>query len=66
MSEENTVLYTIIMRTNVATYWYGKFKEFVKQNPDTFGDLTFDSYIGQQVLGSMKLLFEGAVPEVKS
>lgn len=59
------IRYTISMTPSVATYWYGKFEEFVKNNPEDFGELTFDSYIGEQVLASMKLLFEGTVPEVK-
>ena len=59
------IRYEITMKTDVATYWYGKFEEFVKANPEDFGELTFDSYIGEQVLASMKLLFEGAVPKVK-
>ncbi len=59
------IRYTISMKANVATYWFGKFEEFVKNNPTDYGNLTFDSYIGEQVLASMKLLFEGTVPEVK-
>jgi len=59
------IRYTISMKPDVATYWYGKFEDFVQNNPEDFGDLTFDSYIGEQVLASMKLLFEGTVPEVK-
>ena len=57
--------YNITMKTEVATYWYDKFKEFTKQNPEDFGNLTFAAYLGGQVLSSMKLLFEGVVPEVK-
>ena len=60
---EDLIRYTISMKADVATYCYGKFEEFVKNNPDQFGDLTFDSYIGAQVLASMKLLFEGVVPD---
>ncbi len=60
------IRYTISMKPDVATYWYGKFEEFVTANPEDFGQLTFDKYIGEQVLASMKLLFEGTVPEVKS
>ncbi len=59
------IRYTISMKPEVATYWYGKFEQFVENNLEDFGDLTFDSYIGEQVLASMKLLFEGTVPEVK-
>ena len=59
------IRYTISMKPDVATYWFGKFTEFVKANPEDFKELTFDSYIGEQVLTSMKLLFEGTVPEVK-
>ena len=60
------IRYTISMKPDVATYWYGKFEEFVNANHEDFGMLTFDEYIGEQVLASMKLLFEGTVPEVKS
>ena len=61
----DNIRYTISMKPDVAAYWYGKFKEFVEKNPEDFGDLTFDSYIGEQVLASMKLLFEGVIPKVK-
>ena len=59
------IRYTITMKPDVATYWYGKFTEFVENNAEDFGDLMFDQYIGEQVLASMKLLFEGVVPKVK-
>ena len=57
------IRYEISMTTVVATYWFDKFAEFKDNNPEDFGDLTFAEYIGEQVLASMKLLFDGLVPD---
>ena len=56
--------YEIQMDSKIANYFYERFQEYVKQNPEDEAALTFGAYLGQVVLGSLKSLFEGKVPEI--
>lgn len=62
--KEMRIYHEIGFSTEVATYWYGKFEQYKKNNPtlDGIETLTFSIYLGEVVLGSMKTLFEGGIP----
>lgn len=53
-----TFEYPIHMTPEVAKYWYDRFIEFHQQNEE-FRDITFAEYLGNQVLSSMMLIFQG-------
>ncbi len=57
------IRHEIHMDSEVAAFYYGKFKEFMETNPE-FTDLTFARYLGDVVLTPLKALFDGVVPEV--
>jgi len=59
ITENTPVRHEVHMTSVVATYWYERFSEFKKQNPVTFGEITFAEYLGEQVLTSLMLLFKG-------
>ncbi len=56
--------YNVSMKSTTATYFYGRFQEYLLKHPDEVEFLTFGAYLGQVVLGSLKSLFEGKVPEI--
>ena len=56
-----TFEYPINMMPDVAKYWYDRFIEFHQQNEE-FRDITFADYLGNQVLSSMMLIFNGQKP----
>ncbi len=63
MSKDD-VEYTIQMKSETATYYYSRFQEYLLVNPDEVSTLTFGAYLGRTVLGSLKALFEGRVPDI--
>ncbi len=61
---KDDVEYTIQTRSETAQYYYGRFQEYLLANPDEIETLTFGAYLGHVVLGSLKSLLEGKVPEI--
>ena len=57
------IKHEVHMDVSVANYWYDKFQQFVKTNPEEFGTLTFASYLGDQVLANMMRIFQATVPK---
>ena len=58
------VEHQIQMSPEIASYFYGQYRAYVEQNPEDSDLLTFGAYLGNVVLGSLKSLFEGKVPQI--